>query len=292
MFTRRSMKTAVWTVLLLTIAFTGIGAEDCLESAKETVETAQEDAENLAEQLAVGQDLKKIDKWLRQPQPNSQPYDWLKGTGFESCDEADLIEVLREDMDPQVAPGLTYRTYILNAIYEEELVHEAYKQITPTYGIYGRTIAALLVGSPIDLSGGITIEGLQRVVPAAGLGLSTLLLVKQIHDIKQTFDEIEKEQYVIALGTYFRDRSTSHPEDAAWQDPARLIRSLDEVSRAREDEREQILRATRSYFDDLWLKYKDYGAPYYGLYDDFRRGNREGIKALLLSGLEKHKPGC
>lgn len=286
------MKTAVWTVLLLTIAFTGIGAEDCLESANEAVETAQEETENLAEQLAVGQDLKKIDKWLRQPQPNSQPYDWLKGTGSESCDEADLIEVLREDMDPQVAPGLTYRTYILNAIYEEELVHEAYKQITPAYGIYGRTIAALLVGSPIDLSGRITTEGLQRVVPAAGLGLSTLLLVKQIHDIKQTFDEIEKEQYVIALGTYFRDRSTSHPEDAAWQDPARLIRSLDEVSRAREDERERILRATRSYFEDLYLKYMYDGRPQYGLLDDSRRSNRDGIKALLLSGLEKHRPGC
>lgn len=285
MFTRRSMKTAVWTVLLLMIAFTGIGAEDCLKSAKEAVET-------VAEQLAVGQDLKKIDKWLRQPQPNSQPYDWLKGTGFESCDEADLIEVLREDMDPQVAPGLTYRIYILNAIYEEELVHQAYRQFTPTYEPYARVISGFLMGSTVDLPAGIAIEGIQELAPALGLGLSTLVLVKQIHDVKQTFDQIDKETYIIALGTYFMHRSFRTSADYAWEDPARLIGLLDDISRAPAKEKERMLKATRSYFEDLWLKYKDYGLPYYGLKDDFRRSNREGIKALLLSGLENHRPGC
>jgi hypothetical protein len=292
MFTRRSMKTAVWSVLLLMIAFTGIGAEDCLESAKEAVETVQEEAENVAEQLAVGQDLKKTDKWLRQLQPNSEPYDWLKGTGFDSCDEADLVEVLRAEIDPQVTPGLTYRTYILNAIYEEELVHQAYRQFTPTYEPYARVMSGFLVGSTVDLPAGIAIEGIQELAPALGLGLSTLLLVKQIHDVKQTFDQIDKETYIIALGTYFRNRYFGDSTDYAWEDPARLIGLTDDVSKAPANEKEQMLKATRAYFEDLWPKYKDYGSPYYGLNDDLRRSNREGIKALLLSGLEKHRPGC
>jgi hypothetical protein len=292
MFVQRNIGTALRVALLTVIAWTTMGAEDCLKSAKEGVETVQEEAENLAEQVATARDLEKIDNWLRQLEPDSQPYDWLEDTEFESCDEIDLVEVLRAEIDPQAAPGLTYKAYILDAIYEEELVHEAYKQFTPTYEPYASAIAGLLVDSTTGLPADFAIEGIQQIAPAAGLGLSTLAFIKQIHDTEEIFDQIEKDQYVIALGTYFRYRSLGSSEDDAWNEAARLIESLDEVSGAQADERGQILNATRSYFESLWLEYMDDGRPQYGLLDSYRQTNRDGIRALLLYGLEKHRPGC
>jgi PKD repeat protein len=221
-----------------------------------------------------------IDTWLRDFMPGSETLDWLKGTKFAWCKEADVVYVFNKEIDPSLAPGLTYKIHILNTIYEEELVNEAWRQITPTYEILKGPVRKLISRSIWSLPQKLGEQAILDLAPELGVGISTILLVAKIHGLVDVFNEVKKVTYVLALGTYFRYRLLDEEPDAAWNEASRLANLV---------VKEEVLPATKWYFEELWLKYKDYGQPYVGLLTSVREDIRAKVKELLLSALEKYK---
>jgi PKD repeat protein len=221
-----------------------------------------------------------IDTWLRDFMPGSETLDWLKGTKFAWCKEADVVYVFNKEIDPSLAPGLTYKIHILNTIYEEELVNEAWRQITPTYEILKGPVRKLISRSIWSLPQKLGEQAILDLAPELGVGISTILLVAKIHGLVDVFNEVDKVTYILALGAYFRGRLLQYAPDKAW-DEASLAAKL--------AVKEELLPQTKWYFEELWLKYKDYGQPYVGLLTSVREDIRAKVKELLLSALEKYK---
>jgi PKD repeat protein len=221
-----------------------------------------------------------IDTWLRDFMPGSETLDWLKGTKFAWCKEADVVYVFNKEIDPSLAPGLTYKIHILNTIYEEELVNEAWRQITPTYEILKEPVRKLISRSIWSLPQKLGEQAILDLAPELGVGISTILLVSKIHGLVDMFNEVDKVTYILALGAYFRGRLQQHAPDEAW-DEASLAAKL--------AVKEELLLQTKWYFEELWLKYKGYGWPYVGLLTSVREDIRAKVKELLLSALEKYK---
>jgi parallel beta-helix repeat protein len=231
-------------------------------------------------------DFKRIDSWLRQFEPGSKPLEWLKGTKFAWCEEADLIYILDKEIDPSQAPGFTYKVYALNAIHEEQLVHEAWTQTTPTYNYVIKPLLKYAFGTVWSLF--ISEQAIINLSPYLGIGVSTARMACKVLSLKNLFEDIDKVAYSIALGTYFRYRWLYSIEEA-WNlaDPSARI-SI--PASASEEEKMVILEDTKWYFEELWQKYRgeEYYEPYRGLPIELRQQYREELKSLLLSALEKY----
>jgi len=236
-------------------------------------------------------DFVDIDRWLREFEPESKPLDWLKGTKFASCTEADIVYILNKEIDPSQAPGLTYKIHTLNTIYEEELVHEAFwNSISPEAYYYGaKLIGELLVDSVSGLPTKIAEQAILDLSPTLGTGVSTLLLVLKVHDVINTFKKIEKVEYTWALGVYFWNRRSGENVEDAWNHQTSSLVEATINPRASEEERQEILLATKWYFEELWSEYEGHGREKTGLYSEFRKNIRDKIKSLLISALEKYK---
>jgi hypothetical protein len=234
-------------------------------------------------------DLAEIDGWIREFEPNSNSLDWLKGTKFASCEKADLIYILNQEIDPVQAPGLTYKIYALNAIYEERLVHEAWLQPTPRYNYMLKPLIKYAFGSTWDLF--ISEQAIIALSPYLGIGVATIRMGLKVFSLRNLIEGIEQSSYTMGLGYYFTVRSI-WPAEYAWSGEVEsFVRSSIGAS-ATEEEKQKILEDTRWYFEELWQRYE--GEKYYepgvtyGLPLELRQQYRNELKELLLSALEKH----
>ena len=241
----------------------------------------------------------KIDKWLRDDdldgQPELQPLAWLKDTGlYGKIDEADVMKIFEKQIDPEVAPNLTYEAFALSKIDEEELVHLAFKEQTPKYWIMGAPLFSYALNTAWSLGVSITTDGVAALEPLVGAGLNVVLLGTDTYDTRETFDRIDKEKFILALGSYFRERiyNPNEPAEFAWE--ASNARTLIEaaISPKTEQEREKILEANKGYFERLWQEYKGHARSpdLYGLSDEFRHENKESLRQLLVHALKERYP--
>jgi len=245
----------------------------------------------------------KIDEWLRDNdldgQAELQPLAWLKGTGLEGkIDEADVMRIFDEEINPEAAPGLTYEAFALGKINEEELVHLAFMEQTPKYWIMGAPLFKYALSTAWSLGISITTDGVAALEPLVGTGLNTILLASGTVSVSKTFSEIDKELFILALGSYFRERIYIQKEqkesaELAWEaSNARILINM-AISPKTEQEREEILEATKEYFEALWQEYNGHARKpdLYGLSEEFRRDNKEILKQLLIQALKEKYTG-
>jgi len=238
----------------------------------------------------------KIDEWLRDNdldgQAELQPLAWLKGTSLEGkIDEADVMRIFDEEINPEVAPGLTYEAFALSKITEEELVHLAFMEQTPKYWVMGAPLFKYALSTTWSLGISITVDGVAALEPLVGAGLQTILLASDTVSISKTFNEVEKELFILALGSYFRERiyRPNDPAESAWEGSNARILIDAAISPKTEQERGEILEATKEYFERLWQEYKGHARQpdLYGLSEEFRRDNKAMLKQLLIQALEE-----
>ena len=234
-------------------------------------------------------DLAQIDGWIRKFEPESKPLDWLKGTKFAWLEKADLIYILNQEIDPVQAPGLTYKIYAFNAIYEERLVHEAWLQPTPRYNHMLKPLIEYAFGSTWDLF--ISEEAIIALAPNLGIGVATIRMGLKVFSLRNLIERIEQTSYTMGLGYYFIVRAIFPGMDAWSGEVESFVRSSISPN-AKEEEKQKILEDTRWYFEELWQKYEGeiYYEPgvTYGLPLELRQQYRSELKELLLSALEKH----
>ena len=236
-------------------------------------------------------EFSKVDDWLRELDPGSKPLSWLKGTKFACLEVADVIFVLNIEIDHANAPGFTYQTWAFNAINEERLVHEAWKQSTPQYIYVMEPLFKYAFGTIWSLS--ISEQAILNLNLPLGIGVSTIRSGLRSLSIKSVMKDIEKTAYSQALSSYFRWRGEGLSADDAWNDPD--VSKPAHISlpiSANEEERAAILENMRWYFDQLWIKYE--GSEHYdastraGIPLEQRRLYREQVKNKLLSAMETY----
>jgi WD40 repeat protein len=242
-----------------------------------------EDEENLA----------KIDNWLREFDQGSEPFDWLESTEF---NEMDLLYVLKKDMDQDKVFGFSYEEYILNLINEEKLIHEAFTKPTPTYLSLLQPLLKYAIESTkymfVDeeqivqllLALEIPLKFVTAATVTIGLGLS----LKGLFDFYDFYDKMRLTYYSQGLCTYFLYRIDSQP-DSAW-DSAKIGVELWLHPSWDEETKIQILEEQKQRFEDLWLNYDgqhNYNPPD-GIPQNYREQEREMVKNLLISVLEKY----
>jgi len=236
-----------------------------------------------------------IDKWLRELDTGSKTLCWLKGTKFACLEEVDLLYILNAEVDHETAPGFTYQTMALNAINEEMLVQEAWKQFTPDYNYVMKPLFQYAFGTVWSLS--VSEQAILDLSLPLGIGISTIRSGLRALSIKNVMKSIEKTAYSQALAAYFRERydrgEGSH--DDAWNAVLHLA-NFAVPSSANAEERAAILENMKWYFGELWTKYE--GDTYYdyqgllnrGLPMHMRREYREQLKNILLDALERGSP--
>jgi lysozyme len=243
--------------------------------------------------------FKSIDEWLRD-NANSKKLSWLPPK-FSKLEEPDIVDILNTEIDHDLAPGLTYMDYAINAICEAKLVDEAWRQPTAKLNIMMKPLVQYAFGSIWGLlvSEQQIIELVAKVSIEAGLtlaiGLPTMLMAKKILDIKNLVDLAMKEGYTLGLGRYFFNRWLYGDHETAWNDPdVQNAVCLSIKADATEEEKNRILRETSWYFDNLWMKYKadDYYDPGVvhatGFPQDLRNQIKTDLRNLLVSALEKN----
>jgi len=243
--------------------------------------------------------FKSIDEWLRD-NANSKKLSWLPPK-FSKLEEPDIVDILNTEIDHDLAPGLTYMDYAINAICEAKLVDEAWRQPTAKLNIMMKPLVQYAFGSIWGLlvSEQQIIELAAKVSIEAGLtlaiGLPTMLMAKKILDIKNLVDLAMKEGYTLGLGRYFFNRWLYGDHETAWNDPdVQNAVCLSIKADATEEEKNRILQETSWYFDNLWMKYKadDYYDPGVvhatGFPQDLRNQIKTDLRNLLVSALEKN----
>lgn len=250
----------------------------------------------------------EIDTWLRegrfegkwQVEPKSKPLDWLKDVEdpdlqwMKELKEVDVIKIFDEQIDPDLAPGLTYEAFALSKIYEEQLVHQAC--MAPSYLPTGEPLFKYVLSTAWKFGISISVTAVTMLQPQVGLGLYAILLGSETHSLCNTFNEIDKRDWVGALRVYLWHLMYGSPYDleGAWNDSV-----IGEKSAAAsvegsippgvtEEQKHQILEATRQYFERLWKEYSEQGAlTTTGLPDEVRRANRDKLKQLFVEALAK-----
>lgn len=162
----------------------------------------------------------KIDSWLRDLEPESEPLDWLKDTDFWWCEEADVVKVFNKEIDPDEAPGLTYKIYALNAVEEERLVHGAFRNPTPDYPELLKPLIKYAFGAVWDAGLDISGEAVIRTANSYKVttGVSTVLCALEFKNMIDTFKEVEQTEYRCGLGTYFMYYGLFNNENDAWDE--------------------------------------------------------------------------
>ena len=235
-------------------------------------------------------DFTKIDNRLRDYDGDGKPdtaipLDWLRETEFEGIvKENDIIGILNNDIDPQQVSGLTYKTYLLNALYEEEQVNQAFANPLPTYPI--DILADLAFSGIASLpdetirEGSLHILDLVTGIPLT-IGGTVLHHFFKMADLFETFQAVDQHIYNEALGAYFLFCLFEPLPPATCENGW-----IQHVASVVPDEQEP---ETKAYFEQLFQKYWDKGRPYGGLEAAFKAQNTATYKQFVLDALEKHR---
>ena len=191
----------------------------------------------------------------------------------------DLKEALDKEIDPQGIPGLTYRTFILNALYEEELVNKSYPACVVDASDSFLKLADNLSNWKENFAIQITelaILGAAQALgmPALGIGISSLILATYLVQIGVKIAELEEAFYNQALCLYLFNRSqVGGSHETAWGEGIPLGWSTGKKL------------ATENFFKHLWDKYGD--AITNNNLNSFKEEQHEMLRELILQALSQ-----
>ncbi|MFH0803939.1 MAG: hypothetical protein V1877_02390, partial [Candidatus Tagabacteria bacterium] len=291
-----------------------------------------------AEAYQNEQDIKKIDEWLRDKDgddiadENLKPFYWLRGTGCAGAGTAAkkeecLISALNTQFKDGSGhdSGLTYKTYSLSVIDEQRMVEGALKRLTPGVYPYKAFLSALLKWLPFSNVGSalyndVTSKGVENFliesVPIIGnlpvnlftFGSSAISLALNAKKINETFNDINDETYLLALGGYFRLRLFGSDPHAAWMQLCNYefnnddwpwwIRffALTDTTECgakillKPQMSQKMLDETEIKFEEWYKKYNIENFPNAELLDNtFKQGLKDNIETLIKYSIKNKK---
>jgi len=195
----------------------------------------------------------------------------------------DLKEALDKEMKPQEIPGMTYETFILNALYEEELVNKSYPAcVEDSSGDSFSNLADNLSNWQENFAIQITEWAILGAAQALGMptlriGISSLILAKNLAEIFVKIAKLKKIFYDNALCYYLNFRDSDLPfhfHDYAWENCGIPLgwstgKKL----------------ATENFFKSLWDKYGD--AITNNNLNSFKEEQHEMLRELILQVLNQ-----
>ncbi|KKS49249.1 MAG: hypothetical protein UW97_C0001G0020 [Parcubacteria group bacterium GW2011_GWA2_45_15] len=267
--------------------------------------------------LFVGDDerMDEIDEWLRdkngdnQPDANSKPYEWLRGTKCSGesttvLKKACLILALNREMSG--SSEITYKNYVISVVREEQLIDKAFRNKTVDYS--PSILVQLLPSIPSiflnDIATGGVEDVMEAILESKGLGdtvslfkfgSSALSLAFKAISLHSMMEEVDTIYYRYALRNYLVCRA-DHDHETAWNGNCGSVdMQKPEVLLLSSGVSEELLNEHKRKFDEWWIKYHNEVIDKYTGYDDghwnwlsdglprpFKQDLKESLKNLII----------
>ena len=196
---------------------------------------------------------------------------------FYSYTDSILKEAFDKEINSQETPGLTFGSFILNALYEEKLVEMCYPNFNDEESsLFFSKLADNLSDWQEHFTSKTTKLALQWVIeaylkmPKLGIGTSTLFLAIDLVQIDVAMAKLAKVIARKALFYYLFNRSQGDSHEAAWGEGIPPL--YDNWQ-------------TESFFQSLWNKYGE--AILSDNLDNFKEEQYEFLRVLILQALNR-----
>jgi len=200
-----------------------------------------------------------------------------KDPNFYSYTDSMLKEALDKEINSQETPGLTFGSFILNALYEEKLVEMCYPHFDDKESsLFFSKLADNLSDWQENFASKTTKLALQGVIeaylkiPKLGIGTSTLFLAIDLIQINAAMAKLAKVIARKALFYYLFNRSQGDSHETAWGEGMPPL--YDNWQ-------------TESFFQSLWNKYGE------AILSDnlarFKEEQHEMLIVLILQALNR-----
>ncbi|MEA3421579.1 MAG: VWA domain-containing protein, partial [Acidobacteriota bacterium] len=199
---------------------------------------------------------------------------------FYSYTDSMLKEALDREINSQETPGLTFGSFILNALYEEKLVEmcyphfinkkssEFFSKLADNLGDWQNNFASQI--TKLAILGAVQALGM----PTLGIGISTLFLAINLSEIHVSIAELEETACNYKLFLYLNDRYQGNSHEIAFAEM--------DLPLLWSDKKKQ---ATENFFDSLWEKYEK--AILSNDLAGFREEQHEMLRELILQALDQ-----
>jgi len=200
-----------------------------------------------------------------------------KDPNFYSYTDSILKEALDKEINSQETPGLTFGSFILNALYEEKLVEMCYPNFDDKESsLFFSKLADNLSDWQKNFASKTTKLALQGVIeaylktPKLGIGTSTLFLAIDLVQINVAMAKLAKVIHNRALFYYLFNRSQGDSHETAWGEGIPPL--YDNWQ-------------TESFFQSLWNKYGK--AILSDNLNGFKEQQHEILRVLILQALDQ-----
>lgn len=191
----------------------------------------------------------------------------------------DLKEAIDKEIDSQEIPGLTLRSFILNALYEEELVNSCYPDfVVGEASDYFSKLADNLSNWENNFASQTTkwaiLGAIQALgMPTFGIGISSLFLGIDLLEINVAMAKLAEVVRNCAFFYYLFNRSQGDSHETAWGEGIPLLWSPEKK------------QATENFFKSLWDKYGE--AILSDNLAGFKEEQHEMLRELILQALNQ-----
>ena len=197
---------------------------------------------------------------------------------FYSYTDSMLKEALDREINSQETPGLTFGTFILDALYEEKLVEmcypnfddkessEFFSKLADNLSDWRKNFASKI--TKLAILGAVQALGM----PTLGIGISTLFLAIDLSEINVPIVKLEEASCNYKLFLYLNGRSQGNSHEIAFADM--------DLPLLWSDKKKQ---ATENFFKSLWNKYGE--AILSNDLAGFKEKQHEMLRELILQAL-------
>jgi len=200
-----------------------------------------------------------------------------KDPNFYSYTDSMLKEALDKEINSQETPGLTFGSFVLNALYEEKLVEMCYPNFNDKKSsLFFSKLADNLSNWQKNFASKTTKIALQGVIeaylkmPKLGMGTSTLFLAIDLVQINVAIAKLVDVVRNRALFYYLFNRSQGDSHKTAWGEGIPPLYDNWQIE---------------SFFQSLWNKYGE--AILSDNLDNFKKEQHEFLRILILKALNR-----
>ena len=203
-----------------------------------------------------------------------------RDSNFYSYTDSMLKEALDREINSQKTPGLTFGTFILDALYEEKLVEMCYPSfINKESSEFFSNLADNLSDWRKNFASKITklaiIGAVQALgMPTLGIGISTLFLAIDLSEINVPIVKLEEASCNYKLFLYLKNRDLGNSHEIAFAEMDLPLLWSDKKKQAAEN-----------FFKSLWNKYEN--AILSNDLAGFKEEQHEMLRELILLALDQ-----
>jgi len=196
---------------------------------------------------------------------------------FYSYTDSILKEAFDKEINSQETPGLTFGSFILNALYEEKLVNRCYPAFVEDSSDFFIKLAGNLSDWQENFASKTTKLAIQGVIeaylktPKLSIGTSTLFFAIDLAQIGVGIAKLAEVVHNRALHYYLVNRSNGDSHEIAWS-VSGIPPLYDKWQ-------------TENFFQSLWNKYGE--AILSDNLDNFKKEQHEILRVLILQSLNQ-----